>query len=179
MDKQELSEFYRQLDERSNAILDSFLDLNGDFDYWVGWYNEHYSRNEKNEYEFNYFPIPIITLDKIAEIEINPEETTIYTYFNARKAREINFDRFIIFNVEAYVVDDNELEEEYTDFGKAAKPSKKKPNNNKDICFAFIFKKDVEARKIGSFIQLLINLGFHNEKTNGYKARNITPDWMH
>lgn len=130
---QELNEFYLQLDGRADEIQESFLETNGDLDCWSGWYSDQYFRNAKNEFERYFFPIPVITLDKIAVINVSPKETMIYTYHNKREAKEIDFDQFNTFNVVSYVVDIKEPD--YTDFGKSAKPSKKKASNNQDQDF--------------------------------------------
>ncbi len=75
MDTKKLNEIYYPLHEKATEILFA-LHAHG-LEAESGWFNGHYSRGESGEYKCDYFPIPVISVKGICDIEIGLDKITL------------------------------------------------------------------------------------------------------
>jgi len=76
MDKQRLNEIYYPLDLKQ-AELDALF--RGDFRLESGWYNGHYHKNETGNWCRESYPIPVIGVKGLCDIEIPFDKISVST----------------------------------------------------------------------------------------------------
>ena len=126
-----------------------------------GWYNGHYHKNNSGEWEREFYPIPVITIKNLCDIEIGIDNISISTKLRREHAVQYSFSKFESYTFEAYGVE-NYLEDFYTS-GESLLTMKAKilESNETEIGFSFYFSKDGTKSSIKDVIQLLIDEGFY------------------
>lgn len=148
-----LNGIYEKLDKKAREL--SGL-LHCDFAY----YNGHYYRNESGKYEMEYFPIPVITINGLCDIEIELNQISVTTKLSKNDAVSYNFDKLKSYNFEAYGVE-NYLEDFYID-GNTIESMIEKIIKSKEenIFFTFSFHYEVDPKIICEFIKFINSEGF-------------------
>ena len=148
MERYHLNEIYIQLDRKAKEISKHF---NCTF----GYYNGHYNKNESGNYEIDYFPIHVISIEGVCDIEIDLNQITITTKLTRDRALSFDYEKIKSYNFEAYGV------EEYLDDFYLAGDSienmleKIKKSKEENIFFSFIFENEVNTDTIFKFVEFI------------------------
>ena len=153
MKRSELNEIYRKLDHKAREI--SKL-LNCTFNY----YNGHYHKNEAGNYQMDYFPIPVIEMKGVCDIEIDLNQVSITAKLTREQALSYDFEKVKSYNFEAYGVE-NYLDDFYT-AGNTINAMIKKitKSNEESIFFSFYFPYETDPNGICEFVEFIHTNGF-------------------
>ena len=153
MDCSQLNEIYRILDQKARE-LSRFL--NSSFAY----YNGHYHKNEVGEYEMSCFPIPVLSLKGICDIEIDLDNVSVTTKLSRDSVLSYNFEKINSYSFEICGVE-NYLNDFYV-AGDTISEMKEKIKGSKEenFFFSFSFPFDVSFDVVGKFVRFLNSEGF-------------------
>lgn len=161
MDKELLKEInavYCRLEMKQAEITHALFHRT--FELESGWYNGHYHKGENGNWFRESYPIPVIGVKGICDIEIQFEKTSISTKLKRDVALAYSFEKFSGYEFEAYGVGDY-----LADFYHAGQTVQEMKDNiracdEKEIGFSFVFPFDVEGKQIFEFVKLLRREGF-------------------
>lgn len=130
------------------------------FELESGWYNGHYHRNEDGEWSREFYPIPVISVNGLCDIEIQFDKVSVSTKLKRDKALGYSFEKFVQYEFEAYGVEDY-LADFYHE-GQTVNEMKEniRTSDEIDIGFSFVFPFEVEGKQIFEFAKLLRREGF-------------------
>lgn len=153
MDRSRLNEIYEKLDKRAHDICNR---LHCSF----GYYNGHYIKNERGEYEMDYFPIPVIEVKGVCDIELGLNIISITAKLTRAKAVEYDYEKIRKYNFEAYGVEDY-----LNDFFLAGDTiesmiEKIRKSNEENIFFSFYLPCDVDASAVCDLVNIITGEGF-------------------
>ena len=148
MVRSQLNEIYKRLDKKAHDICQL---LNSTF----GYYSGHYHKNEAGNYEPDYFPIPVISLNGICDIEIDLNQISITTKLTREDAISYDFEKLKSYSFEAYGVE-NYLEDFYV-AGDTICDMKEKiqKSNEENVFFSFYFPFDVSANMLCALVSII------------------------
>lgn len=160
MDIKELNEFYFQLQMRCNVLMlglqHSTLETQG------GGYNGHYYKNSEGMYERAEYPIPVITVKGLCDIEVNLDSVSVTAKRNRLNTLDYSFSRFSgvpfeVFSIEQY------LDEDYYAPGMSMETFREnmRKSQEKELEFSFQFDREVDRDKMYEFVRLLREEGFY------------------
>lgn len=158
MDKQQLNEIYYPLDLKQAELNALFR---GDFRLESSWYNGHYHKDESGNWCRESYPIPVIGVKGLCDIEIPFDKISISTKLKRDAALGYPFEKLAGYEFEAYGV-----ENYLTDFyhpGQTAQDLRDniRACNEKEIGFSFVFPLDRDGKQIFEFVKLLQQEGFY------------------
>ena len=156
MDKELLKEIniaYNRLEMKHAEITHAFC--HRIFELESGWYNGHYHKGEDGNWFRESYPIPVIGIKGICDIEIQFEKISISTKLKRDMALAYSFEKFSGYEFEAYGVEDY-----LADFYHAGQTVQEMKDNihacdEKEIGFSFVVPFDVEGKQIIEFVKLL------------------------
>ena len=130
------------------------------FELESGWYNGHYHKGEDGNWFRDSYPIPVIGIKGICDIEIQFDKISISTKLKRDMALTYSFEKFSGYEFEAYGVEDY-----LADFYHAGQTVQEMKDNihacdETEIGFSFVFPFDVEGKQIFEFVKLLRREGF-------------------
>ena len=132
MNRNELNEIYQKLEAKMHKITTSFLSMHEVYPFTCAYYNGHYFKNPNGEYIMDYFPIPVISFEKLCD------------YY------------FEVYGVEEYLNDfyteGNSIQELITNISNSSE---------KEIGFSFQLPWDVTPIQIEKLVRLLEKEGFY------------------
>lgn len=70
MDRRIINDSYKELDYVANDIFNSLFRLPDEYSYKIGYFNYRYYK-DNNSYDLEYYPIPVISILNICDIEID------------------------------------------------------------------------------------------------------------
>lgn len=161
MNREELNQVYKGLDTKARNIIALCISLHKGMSCTCGYYNGHYHRNAEGTYEMDYFPIPVITVEGLCDIELDLDRITVSTKLKRDAALGYNYEKlndykFEAFGVEEYL-DDFYLEGySYNDLVKNIEACAEQ-----EIGFAFEVPFAVNGAEILEFVQFLKREGFY------------------
>lgn len=152
-----LNGIYRPLHERATA-LSKLLREKG-LDARLGWYNMHYRGTGGGEYAPDYFPIPVISIAGLCDVEFNIDTVNVTAKLTRKDSLEKNIDGIGV-SYEAYGVNDY-----LNDFRNAETTTEQMrraiaQSDEKEVFFGFLLPHDIKADVIAEFIERLRLLGF-------------------
>lgn len=103
-DKGALNALYAPLETKRAALVKRLRGKG--FQVSSGWFNGHYSRDSSGEYTMEYFPIPVISVAGLCDIELHFEELTVSAKLSRRQALEHTFAGLEGYAFEAYGIRD-------------------------------------------------------------------------
>lgn len=75
----------------------------------AGWYNGHYYKNEQGAYRLAHYPIPVISVSGLCDVELNLDCVSLSTKLTRARALEYPFEKlpagFEVYGVEDYLTD--------------------------------------------------------------------------
>lgn len=158
MDKQQLNEIYYPLDLKQAELNALFR---RDFRLESSWYNGHYHKDETGNWCRESYPIPVIGVKGLCDIEVPFDKISISTKLKRDAALGYPFEKLARYEFEAYGV-----ENYLTDFyhpGQTAQDLREniRACNEKEIGFSFVFPLDRDGKQIFEFVKLLQQEGFY------------------
>lgn len=100
----ELNDVYRQLEQKCCGLLHA---LNHRiFEVESGWYNGHYQKNADGKWVRNAYPIPVIAVKGLCDIEIQFDRISVSTKRKRDAVLAYSFDKLMDYEFEAYGVED-------------------------------------------------------------------------
>ncbi len=127
-----------------------------------GWYNGHYHRNSAMDWVRESFPIPVVSVNGLCDIEIQFDQISVSTKLKRDAALAYSFEKFAGYEFEAYGVEDY-----LADFYHAGQPAQKmkesiRASGETEIGFSFAFPFEAEGKQIFEFVTLLRREGFYD-----------------
>lgn len=155
MDRNKLNEIYCKLDGRTHELVKPFIQANGIFNYSRGYFNGHYSKNETGEYEKDYFPIPVISIEGVCDIEINLDSISVSTKLLRNTVFTYDFGKLLSYNFEAYGVE-NYLDDFYIEGNTIADLLENVQKSMEEtIGFTFYFPYESDGGTLYEFVKFL------------------------
>lgn len=153
MDRRQLNDVYKELDKKARDI--SKL-LGCTFAY----FNGHYSLNESGEYETDYFPIPVLSLKGVCDIEIGLDLISVTAKLTKERAITFDFEKIKSYNFEAYG-EENYLDDFFVG-GDTIESMLEKIKNSKEknIVFSFAFQSNTDSCALSEFVNFIKSEGF-------------------
>ena len=154
----EINAIYYRLEMKQAEISHAFCHRISELE--SGWYNGHYHKGEDGNWFRESYPIPVIGVKGICDIEIQFDNISISTKLKRDMALAYSFKKFSGYEFEAYGVEDY-----LADFYHAGQTLQEMKENihacdEKEIGFSFVFPFDVEGKQIFEFVKLLRREGF-------------------
>lgn len=148
-----LNEIYKVLDERKDAVKTALKDYSPK----SGYYNGHYYRNDEGQYEITYYPIPVVEIRGLCDVEINLDDMSVST--KLEKRRIPSFDLSVLGNVyfECTGVDDYLADLYRSDLPRKVLLKNVERFPEDVISFCFTLEKD----DLGSLVKLVSALKEH------------------
>ena len=161
MTREELNEVYKKLEVKTNELIAPLTAVHKGFPYTCGYYSGHYYKNIEGKYEMDFFPIPVISVINICDVEINIDVITVSTKLKRENALNYDYTQLNKFTFEAYGVE-NYLDDYYIEGGTYSDLiNNVKESEEKEIGFSFIFENDLSGQKMYELIKFLRKEGFY------------------
>lgn len=155
MCREELNEVYKKLESKMHDIAAPFISLHNGFDFICGYYNGHYHKDSEGKYVMDYFPIPVITVDGLCDIEIDLDKVSISTKLKREAALGYEYEKLSEYAFEVYGVEEY-LDDFYVEGNTYPELVKNIENSEeKEIGFSFMFSGDVGAEEIYKVVKFL------------------------
>ena len=157
--KEQLNDFYKKLDGEAEQIRNVLI-KNG-LKCEKKYYNGHYNKNAAGEYVKDYFPIPVIEVNNLCDIEIVGNRINISSKTSLENALHFDYSKisdnyYEVYGVVDYLSDyyksGEELKVLYDNLGKSEED---------EIGFAFSIAADGSTDKIMHIISILKSSGFY------------------
>lgn len=157
--KERLNDFYKKLDGEAEQIK-NILIKNG-FKCEKKYFNGHYNKNAAGEYVKDYFPIPVIEVKDLCDIEIVGNRINISSKTSLERALHFDYGKISDYYYEVYGVVDY-----LSDYYKSGEELKVLYRNletseEEEIGFAFSLASDASIDKIFNIISILKSGGFY------------------
>ncbi len=160
MNREELNAIYKELEDRAQKIMDSLSSLQNGFDVSYGYYNGHYHKGAAGEYVMDFFPIPVVTITGLCDIEIDLEKISVSTKLSREAALSYEYEKLSAYEFEVYGVDAY-LDDFYVAGNTYAELVRNIENSEeREIGFSFIFSKDADTEEINKVVRLLKREGY-------------------
>lgn len=160
MDRQELNEIYSRLDIKSHELSNPFLSEHGAFKCKVTFQNGFYNKDEKGDYLMDSFPIPIVSISQICDIQVGLENIFVCTKIDKEDATFFEYDKLMDFDFEVYENDRHSgiLYEKGKDIQELKKLIKE--SGLHEFGFCFTFPHSIDGVFMYGFVKLLRKEGF-------------------
>ena len=160
MNRDELNELYRELENRMHKIIAPFASLHKGYDFSCGYYSGHYHKNVEGKYVMDFFPIPVVTVNGLCDIEIDLDKVSVSTKLKREVALIYSYEKLSSYEFEAYGVDEY-LDDYYVKGNSYSELVENVASSKeKEIGFSFLFADDVDAEKIYKLVKFLRKEGF-------------------
>lgn len=155
----EINAAYSQLETRMIAVYGSLYHRM--FELECGWYNGHYSLGEDGEWNRDSYPIPVVSVKGLCDVEVSFTGITLTTKMRRTQAIEYSFVKFANYDFEAYGVAD--YLNNYRSKGESIEEFKKnlKGTKEREIFITFTIPEDMIGDKLYNFAKLLKREGFY------------------
>ncbi len=125
------------------------------------FYNGHYRKNERGGYEIEYFPIPVVSLEGVCDIEIGFDEISVTAKLTRDMAASFDFERLKGYRFEVYGVQ-NCLDDFYTEGdGVGMIPKRVAESGESEVFLSFSLKAGADAGKVCELVGFLKREGFY------------------
>lgn len=158
--KESLNQFYKELDNRAYMLLGQFISLRQSY-VKLHYYSGHYSKNSEGIFEKEYYPIPVLSVNKLCDIEINLNQVQVTTKLKRSDVLKLNFSKIARYSYEIYGVNDYLSTYGTHESTPQEIITKIMATNETDIAFSFTFIKEIEPSEIKKFTHFLELNGFY------------------
>lgn len=158
--RNQLNMLYRPLDHKARKLTAKLVKLHGGFRVTLGFYNGHYHKDAKGNFQEDAYPIPVISVKGLCDIEIDIDSIT----FTAKLQKdqllslawsELNGTRFEVYGVEDYLCDYGN-DQELSQINHRILSSKEA-----EFFVSFLFPPDQSGDDAIGFLKQLHRLGFY------------------
>ena len=155
----EINAVYARSEEKQAELMHSLS--HEIFEIASGWYNGHYQKNEAGKWCRDSYPIPVISIKSLCDIEIQFDHIAVSTKLKRDAALAYSYDKIMAFEFEAFGVEDY-----LADFfhrGQTLQDLKTNIRHCKEaeIGFSFVFPFASSGKVIFEFAKLLKQEGFY------------------
>lgn len=154
-----LEQIYKPMVESAQTIKD-LLDKNTNLKTSLGFYNNHYHKNEQGEYIADIFPIPVITVNNLCDIEIDVEKVSITTKIKTEDAAVFDYSVFKNIEFEIYGVEDY-LCDYYTNGEDIACIADRLRKSTEKELFFTLYLNNTDANDTYNAVSLISNNKFY------------------
>ena len=154
----ELNTFYARLESK---VLEIANDICVGFPLTWGWYNGHFHKGENEKWIREAFPIPVITIDGLCDIEININKITVSTKLSREKALEYHYEKFKNVAFESYGIENYLLDFYTSDMVLDDLKDNILKSDEKEIGFSFLFNFDEPIVNITQMLHFIEKEGFY------------------
>jgi hypothetical protein len=105
-----LNQLYYPLDGKARKLVKALVKLPGFPKVTTGFFNGHYHKNDSGQYQEDKYPIPVVSIKDLCDIEIDFDEISVTT--KLKKDQVVSFDwgtigavQFEVYGVEDYLND--------------------------------------------------------------------------
>ena len=159
MNKSELNAFYRELEHRANLVLGQWVTLRSR-PAELRYYSGHYTKNSVGIYEADAFPIPVLSIKGLCDVEFHIDQIQVTSKLKKMDAIDFDYQKISGHTFELYGLDDYE-----STYGDAHTPLEVLMNNielsnESIIVFAFTFENNTDPATLKHFIHQLEHLKF-------------------
>lgn len=158
--RNDLNSLYRPLDQKAREFIANFVKLHGGFRVTSGFFNGHFHKNEAGNYQEDAYPIPVISVMGLCDIEIDFDAITFTT--KLKKGQIADFDwrklggvPFEVYGVEDYL----------SDYGSSQNSAQIKDgvSGSKETEFfvSFSFPIETDGEQAFRFLRTLQKYGFY------------------
>lgn len=162
MEKELLSEIntaYSRLEIKQAEIVHALF--HKIFELESGWYNGHYHRDASKDWCREAYPIPVVSVKGLCDIEISFEKISVSTKLKRNAALAYSFEKLSGYDFEAYGVEDYLADF----FHKGQTVQELKENirscDEAEIGFSFDLPFHTAGKEIFAFAKLLRQEGFY------------------
>ena len=154
-----LNEAYSGLEAKHNEIIRALT--HRIFELNSGWYNGHYQKNPDGKWVRDAYPIPVITVKGLCDIEIQFDRISVSTKLKREMALEYPFGKLLDYEYEAYGVED--YLSDYYHPGQSVQNLKDNvsASSEAEIGLSFSFPLEVTGQELFGFVKLLRREGFY------------------
>lgn len=126
-----------------------------------GWYNNHYRRDDSGAWVREAYPIPVIGVKGLCDIEMEFDRISVSTKLEREAVLGYDYEKLAAHSFEAYGVEDY-LADYYHD-GQTVQQLKENiaACAEKEFGFSFYFAFETESERIAVFIRFLKEEGFY------------------
>ncbi len=149
-----LNEVYSPLVGRMKSLL-SMLEHNSGYDCSCGFFNGHYQKDEDGTYTEDLFPIPVIAVKDICDIEFGLQYITVTTKLKKKDALGFEYQKIADIPFEIYGVRDY-LTDYYAEGDRLdAAMQKIETSGEEEFFFSFVFTYSASEEGIFRFVTAL------------------------
>ncbi len=154
-----LNTVYKRLDAKRKELADALR--SSPFPLRTGYYNGHYNQSPDGTYVMDYYPIPVIDVRGLCDIEIHLDRLSVATKLHRADALAYSFAPLQAYPFEAYGVE--AFLETYRQSGGSITDMKNaiRQSSEQEIGFSFSFPFDTSGDALLAFTQLLTREKFH------------------
>lgn len=162
MDKQILNEIntaYHRLELKQAELVRALS--HRIFELESGWYNGHYQKDETGNWFRESYPIPVLGVKGLCDIEIPFDKISVSTKLKRNAALAYPFEKFVGYEFEAYGVDDYLADLYHSGQTMQDLQENIRACDEREIGFSFVFPFDVDGKQVFEFVKLLRREGFY------------------
>ena len=153
----EINMAYSRLEQKQGEIARLLVPYVSEF----GWYNGHYHKDENGNWIRECYPIPVIGVTGLCDIEIQFDKISLSSKLKRDAALAYSFDKFTEYDFEAYGVEDY-----LGDFYHHGQTLQELRENilacdEVEIGLSFYFLFDTDVNRIIECLNLLGDEGFY------------------
>lgn len=152
--RETLRAIYRPLESKRAAVQDALRPLG--LRVASAYYHGHYQRDEDGDYVRNDYPIPVVEVTGLCDIEIEPDHLSVFAKLTRERALAYDFTRLRGYSYEVYGVQDYLTDYAGEDVKEAIRNSAER-----EIGFSFSFPFETEGETLCSFASFLREEGFY------------------
>lgn len=158
--QEEINAAYDQLERRQTELVRA-LQQEG-LSTVSGWYNGHYHKAENGDWRREAYPIPVVTVKGVCDIEISFDGISVSTKRKREAALAASYESLSGYAFEAFGVEDYLRDFYQRGMTVAELKSNIAQSSEEEIGFAFPFSMDVEKEEILALVNLLRRDGFYD-----------------
>lgn len=142
--REELNGFYKPLCNKMNDISALLKAHFAEYTATHGFFNGHYHKSQNGEYAMDFYPIPVISVMGLCDIELDYDSVTVTTKCTKNQTLEFEHTKLYGYHFEVYGV--NDYLRDYGDESNTAdfkELIKNSPEN--EFFYSFILSPNISA----------------------------------
>ena len=154
----EIDAAYRALETRLEAVKAAVRQIG--LEWTAGWYNGHYARDGRGEFHRQAYPIPVVSVKQLCDIELGFSALNITAKLSRAQALAFPYETLPPCSFEAYGVED--YLSDYYHAGQSLETLRQNvaSSNEAEIGFAFSLPMAIAPDALAAFLTFLKNSRF-------------------
>lgn len=154
---EEINAAYGRLEEKKTELARAL----SPFETEAGWFNGHYQRDDKGSWRRDAYPIPVVSVKGLCDIEVQFTRLSVSTKLKREAALAYSFEQMKAYEFEAYGVED--FLSDYYHAGQTMRELKEKIKESaeNEIGFSFSFPFKTDGTQMAAFVERLKREGFY------------------